>query len=116
MCLPKLKNRCSIIYIWRGLYHSVLKPGPARRVDPADPGLRPVRVEAKTRSGVGPVKPGRPGGSTRDPGHPVKPGWDPVYFFLDWLMLNDVVLAFVLKAKTTKNNEAELGILITKQT
>jgi len=31
-------------------------------------------------------------------------------------MLNDVVLAFVLKAKTTKNNEAELGILITEQT
>jgi hypothetical protein len=57
---------------------SVLKPGPARRVDP---GLVPVRVEAKTRSGVGLVKPGRPGGSTRDPGHPVKPGWDPVYFF-----------------------------------
>jgi hypothetical protein len=28
-------------------------------------------------------------------------------------MLNDVVLAFVLEAKTTKNNEAELGILIT---
>jgi hypothetical protein len=40
MCLPKLKNRCSIIYIWRGLYHSVLKPGPARRVDsgPGRPG------------------------------------------------------------------------------
>jgi hypothetical protein len=29
------------------------------------------------------------------------------------LLLNDVVLAFVLEAKTTKNNEAELGILIT---
>ena len=39
-------------------YGSVLKPGPARRVDP---GLGPVRVEAKTRSGIGPGKPGRPG-------------------------------------------------------
>jgi hypothetical protein len=28
-------------------------------------------------------------------------------------MLNDFVLAFFLEAKTTKNNEAELGILIT---
>ena len=55
---------------------SVLKPGPAWRVDPGpgDPALEPVRVEAKTRSGIGPVKPGRPGGSTRDPVHPVKPG------------------------------------------
>jgi hypothetical protein len=70
-------------------------------------------VKAKTRSGIDPAKPGRPEGSTRDPVDPVKPGWDPVYFFLAWLMLNDVVLAFVLEAKTTKNNEAELGILIT---
>jgi hypothetical protein len=31
-------------------------------------------------------------------------------------MLNDVVFAFVLKVKTTKNNETELGILITEQT
>jgi hypothetical protein len=44
---------------------SVLKPGPARRVDPADPGLEPVRVEVKTRLGVGPVKPSPPVGSTR---------------------------------------------------
>jgi len=36
---------------------SVLKPGLARRVDP---GLGLVRVEAKTRSGIGPAKPGRP--------------------------------------------------------
>jgi len=53
------------------VYGSVLKPGPARRVDPS---LGPVRVKAKTRSGIGPGKPGRPGGSTRDPVHPVKPG------------------------------------------
>ena len=57
------------------------RPGGSTR-DPTDPGLEPVRVEVKTRLGVGPVKPGRPGGSTRDPVHPVKPGWDPVYFFL----------------------------------
>jgi hypothetical protein len=36
---------------------SVLKPGPAWRVDP---GLGPFRVEAKTRPGIGPGKPGRP--------------------------------------------------------
>ena len=54
------------------LIDSVLKPGPARR---ADPGLGPVRVEAKTRSRVGPVKPGRPGRSTRDP---ADPGLEPV--------------------------------------
>jgi hypothetical protein len=48
---------------------SVLKPGPAREVDP---GL--VRVEAKTRSGIDPGKPGRPGGLTRDQVHLVKPG------------------------------------------
>jgi hypothetical protein len=29
-------------------------------------------VEVKTRLGVGPVKPGRPGGSTHDPGDPGK--------------------------------------------
>jgi hypothetical protein len=58
---------------------SVLKPRPARRVDP---GLGPVRVEAKTRSGVGLVKPGRSGGSTRNPGDQGKPGWDPACFFL----------------------------------
>ena len=34
-----------------------------------DPGLEPVRVEAKTRLGINPGKPGRPGGSTR-----VRPG------------------------------------------
>jgi hypothetical protein len=54
----------------------VLKPGPARWVtrDPADPGLGLVRVEAKTRLGIGPEKLGRLTGSTRDPVHPVKPG------------------------------------------
>jgi len=56
-------------------------PGGSTR-DPDDPGLEPVRLEVKTRLEVGPVKPGRPGRSTRDPVHPVKPGWDPVYFFL----------------------------------
>ena len=57
------------------LIDSVLKPGPARWVDPGPgrPGPRTVRVEEKTRSRVGLVKPGRPGGSTRDPGHPIKP-------------------------------------------
>ena len=39
---------------------SVLKPGPARQVDP---GLEPVRVEGKTRLEIGPGKPGRPGGT-----------------------------------------------------
>jgi len=47
-----------LVVYFSNLLHSVLKPGPARRVDP---GLRPVRVEAKTRLGIGPVKPGRPG-------------------------------------------------------
>jgi len=61
---------------------SVLKPGPARRVDP---GLGPVRVEAKTRSGVGLVKPGRFGGSTRNPGDQGKPGWDPACFFFIYI-------------------------------
>jgi len=37
---------------------TVLKPGPARRVDS---GLGPVRVEVKTCLGVGLVKTGRPG-------------------------------------------------------
>jgi hypothetical protein len=47
----------------------VLKPGPVRRVDP---GMGPVRVEAKNRLGVGLVKPGRLGGSTRNPGNPAE--------------------------------------------
>ena len=48
----------------------VLKPGPARWVDP---GLGPVRVEAKTYLGIGPGKPGRPGTrSTRS--NRVRPG------------------------------------------
>ncbi|KAJ6932120.1 hypothetical protein NC651_007738 [Populus alba x Populus x berolinensis] len=36
------------------------RPGGSTR-DPANPGLGPVRVEAKTRLGIGPGKPGRPG-------------------------------------------------------
>jgi hypothetical protein len=43
----------------------ILKPGPARRVDPADPGLEPSRVDEKTCQGFGPVKPCRSDGSTR---------------------------------------------------
>ena len=42
----------------QGLIIIVLKPGPARRVDP---GLEPVRVQVKTRRGVDLAKPGRPG-------------------------------------------------------
>jgi hypothetical protein len=53
----------------------VLKPGLARRIDP---GLGPVRVEAKTHSGIGPgnsVDPGPgPPGQTR-----VRPGQ---FFFI----------------------------------
>jgi hypothetical protein len=40
----------------------VIKPGPARRVDP---GAGPVRVCQKTGQCNDPVKPGRPGGSIR---------------------------------------------------
>ena len=40
------------------VYPIVLKPGPAGRVDP---GMGPVRVEAKTRLGIDPARPGRPG-------------------------------------------------------
>jgi hypothetical protein len=43
----------------------ILKPRPARRVDLADPGLEPSRVDEKTGQGFGPVKPGRSDGSTR---------------------------------------------------
>jgi len=49
--------------------------------DPADPGLGPVRVEVKTCLGVGLAKLGRPGGSTRNPVDPGKPGCDPAMFF-----------------------------------
>jgi hypothetical protein len=53
----------------------VLNPGPARRVDPG-PG-RPGSVAgpglSKKRLGTGPVRPGRPGGSTRDPADLGKP-------------------------------------------
>jgi len=48
--------------------------------DPADPGLGPVWVEVKTRLRVGPAKPGRPGGSTRNPVDPGKPWCDPAVF------------------------------------
>jgi len=89
------------------------RTGPAGR-----PGTRPTRAwdrsgwrqkPARELTRWNPVDPeGRPGTrSTRSTR--VRPG----LFFLAWLMLNDVVLAFVLEAKTTKNNEAELGILIT---
>ena len=63
-------------YASHALSTSVLKPGPARRVDPGPgrPGPGTGPGGGKTCSGVGPAKPGRPGGSTRDPVHPVKPG------------------------------------------
>jgi hypothetical protein len=47
----------------------VIKPRPAWRVDP---GAGLVRVCQKTGQCNDPVKPGRPGGSTRDPGDPGK--------------------------------------------
>jgi hypothetical protein len=59
---------------------SVLKPGPARQVDPG-----PGRPGPGTGPGGGKNPLGNwPGKtrSTRDPVHPVKPGWDPVNFFL----------------------------------
>ena len=86
------------------------RTGPAGR-----PGTRPTRAwwrqkPARELARWNPVDPeGRPGTRTTR-SNPVETR---SIFFLDWLMLNDVVLAFVLEAKTTKNNEAELGILIT---
>ena len=58
----------------------VLKPGPARRVDP---GMGPVRVEAKTRLGIGPARPDRPGTRlTRQ-----DPASNPLTFFLFFFLL-----------------------------
>ena len=63
-----------------GLADIVIKPGPARRVDPG-----PGRPGGWT--GPGFIKdrlwqqPGRPGWSTRNPGDPGEPGRDPVFFF-----------------------------------
>ena len=62
----------------------VLKPGSARWVDP---GMEPVRVEAKTRLGIGLVKPGRPGTRSTLP----NPGETQPLFFLLSLSLNDAV-------------------------
>jgi hypothetical protein len=56
-----------------------LKPGPARRVDPG-----PGRPGPGTGPGPSKNLPGSwPGEtrSTRNPGDPGKPGWDPVFFF-----------------------------------
>jgi hypothetical protein len=62
----------------------VLKPGPARRVDPGlgrpGPGTGPGL--GKNPSGSWPGKPGRTAGSTRNPDDPGKPGRDPASFFI----------------------------------
>ena len=62
------------------LWIIVLKPGPARRVDQG-----PGRPGHGTGPGGGqnPLGnwPGRPDGSTWDPVHPAKPGWDPTTLF-----------------------------------
>jgi len=58
------------------LFHIVIKPGPARRVDPV---AGPVRVRKKTGECKKPARPGRPGGSTHDPGDPGKPRRDPEF-------------------------------------
>jgi hypothetical protein len=77
---PQVQKKTSISFDHRRSFllelFTVLKLGPARRAtrDSADLGLGPVRVEVKTCLGVGPVKPGRPGGSTQDQVHLVKPG------------------------------------------
>jgi len=73
---------------------SVLKPGPARRVDP---GLGPVQVEVKTHSGVGQVKPGRPGppDQTR-----LRPG---LYFF--FILIDVKRRRFVLYFKGQNDEE-----------
>jgi hypothetical protein len=81
----------------------VLNPGPARRVDPG-PG-RPGSVAgpglSKKRLGTGPVRPGRPGGSTWDPadlGKPGRPGQTRLrpgfYIYIYMYDRNDVVFNF----------------------
>ena len=88
---------CSLESLLLGYFHlllsRVLKPGPpgGSTRDPADPGLGPVRVEAKTRSRIGPGKPSRPG--TRSTWS--NPGETRSIFFLFWLSLNDVVFGFL---------------------
>ena len=89
---------------------SVLKPGPARRVDPGPgrpgPGIGPGGGKNPLGNWPGETR------STRDPVHPVKPGWDPINFFFYCQSLNDVVF-ILLNAKTlktmwrTEKNEAK---------
>ena len=64
----------------------VIKLGRARRVDPR---AGPVRVCQKTGQCNDPVKPGRPGGSTRDPGETQpRPG----FFFFQMGDLKPIVI------------------------
>jgi len=45
----------------------VLKPGPARRVDPGPGRPGPGTGPGLSKNQLGPAKPGRPGGSTQNP-------------------------------------------------
>jgi hypothetical protein len=63
----------------------VLKPGPALRVDL---GLRPVRVEAKTHSGIDPRKPDQPGTRSTRP----NPGETRSIFFFIFTIIKRVLL------------------------
>ena len=72
----------------------VLKPGPARWVDP---GMELVWVEAKTRLGIDPARPGRPGGSTWDPANPARPGQNPASNPLTFIFF--VFFIFLLKRR-----------------
>ena len=83
------------------ILHSVLKPGPARRVDPG-----PGRPGPGTGPGGGKNPLGNwPGEtrSTRDPVHPAgRPGtrstrWDPAVYFIYVYKLNNVVFGFSRK-------------------
>ena len=71
----------------------VLRPGPARRVNPG-----PGRPGPMVGPGLSKKQAGNwPGQtrSTRDPAGPATPGWDPgLFFYIYSYARNDVVLAF----------------------
>ena len=92
---------------------SVLRPGPARRVDPGPgrpgPGTGPGGGKNPLESWPG------DSGSTRDPDHPVKPGWDTVYFFFRLIDVKRRRFGLCFKGQNDEEqwSRIELGILIT---
>jgi hypothetical protein len=82
----------------RNILGIVLKPGPVGR-----PGSV-AGFKQKNRLGIGPVRPGRPDWSARDPAGSGKHGWDPALFFI-YIFMTETTSFWPFIVKRPKQEE-----------